>query len=327
MTTEVAAPLLDVRGLVQRYDVRDGRGRSATVQAVSDVSFQIARGETLSVVGETGCGKSSLARSILQSPRPKAGSVAFNGLELTTLRGRDLLAARRGMQVVFQDPFSSLDPRWTVTRILDEPLAATAVDDRAARRRRRDEVLTMVGLDPDVVATRKPGELSGGQSQRVAIARALTVAPSFLICDEAVSSLDVIVQAQILQLFATLRREMNLAYLFISHDLSVVRMISDRIAIMYLGKLCEIGPAAEIFARPRHPYTAALLGSLRLHGEPASALAPPSGCRFRTRCPRAEGRCATEEPVPAEIAPGHVIECHFPLDAEPSPKVRTPHGS
>jgi oligopeptide transport system ATP-binding protein len=264
----------------------------------------------------------------VQAPRPGSGSVRFNGIELTRVRGRELTAARRGMQVVFQDPFSSLDPRWTVDRIIAEPMAAEAPRDRAAHRRRRDEVLTMVGLDPTAVPARKPTELSGGQSQRVAIARALIVAPSFLICDEAVSSLDVLVQAQVLELFATLRRDLGLAYLFISHDLSVVRMISDRIAIMYLGRLCEIGPAAEVFERPRHPYTEALLSATpdalasgaryRLRGEPASALAPPSGCRFRTRCPRAQDRCASEEPAATQIAPGHTIECHFPLDSHPA---------
>jgi oligopeptide/dipeptide ABC transporter ATP-binding protein len=335
-------PLLSVRDLVQEFVVRGsggtGRGRvpstpgvkTGVVQAVSGVSFDIRPGETLGIVGETGSGKSTLALSVLQAPRPKSGSVVFRGADLTKLRGRKLLEARRHMQFVWQDPFSSLDPKWRVRSIIEEPLVAYHDGDRAARRKRVDELLDLVGLDPERYAKRHPRELSGGQAQRVAIARAVALNPSLLICDEAVSSLDVLIQAQVLNLFERLRRELGLSYLFIAHDLALVKQVSDRVAVMYLGRFCELGPGDLVYQKPLHPYTRALLDSIpstepggarataTIKGEPPSPINPPSGCRFRTRCPRATELCAEQTPPPRELAPGHLVACHHPL-TEPAP--------
>ncbi len=321
-----AEPLLSARDLVQEFVVRErGGGRSGVVQAVSGVSFDVMAGETLGIVGETGSGKSTLARAVLQAPRPKAGTVVFRGTDLTRLRGGQLLQARRHMQFVFQDPFGSLDPKWRVRSIVEEPLTAYRSGNRDARRKRVDELLDLVGLDPARYARRHPRELSGGQAQRVAIARALALSPSLIICDEAVSSLDVLIQAQVLNLFEQLRRELNLSYLFIAQDLALVKQVSDRVAVMYLGKLCEVGPGELVYKTPLHPYTKALLDSIpstepgaarataTLRGEPPSPVNPPSGCRFRTRCPRAADQCAAEVPQPRELAPGHLVACHFPL--------------
>jgi oligopeptide/dipeptide ABC transporter ATP-binding protein len=319
--------LLEVRDLVQEFPIRDAAGgRKRTVHAVSGVSFELAEGETLGIVGETGSGKSTLARAILQAPRPKSGSVRFRGTELVGLRGRALAAERRHLQMVFQDPFGSLDPTWRIHQIVEEPLVAFAVGDRAARRRRVAEVLELAGLDPARHARRRPRELSGGQAQRVAIARALALGPALIICDEAVSSLDVLIRAQVLNLFERLRVELRLSYLFIAHDLALVKHVSDRVAVMYLGKLCEVGPATALYRAPKHPYTVALLDSIpspdprapstpvEISGEPASPIDPPSGCRFRTRCPRAQERCAVEEPTLRMLAEGQWAACHFPLD-------------
>jgi oligopeptide/dipeptide ABC transporter ATP-binding protein len=321
-------PLLSARDLVQEFVVRDHGGvRGGVVQAVSGVSFDIRPGETLGIVGETGSGKSTLARSVLQAPPPKAGAVLFRGSDLTRLRGGKLLQARRHMQMVFQDPFGSLDPKWRVRDIVEEPLIAYRTGDRGTRRRRVDEVLELVGLDPKSHGGRRPRELSGGQAQRVAIARAVALAPSLIICDEAVSSLDVLIQAQVLNLFEQLRAELSLSYLFIAHDLALVKQVSDRVAVMYLGKLCEVGPGESVYRQPLHPYTRALLDAIpstdgragertdatTIRGEPPSPIDPPSGCRFRTRCPRAAERCAAEEPELRELAAGHAVACHFPL--------------
>jgi oligopeptide transport system ATP-binding protein len=327
-TADFAArePLLSARDLVQEFVVRDsGGGRAGVVQAVSGVSFDIMPGETLGVVGETGSGKSTLARALLQVPRPKSGTVNFRGAELTRLHGRKLLDARRHMQFVFQDPFGSMNPKWRVRSIVEEPLIAYHAGDRASRRKRVDELLDLVGLDPAAYAKRHPRALSGGQAQRVAIARAVALEPSLLICDEPVSSLDVLIQAQVLNLFERLRRELGLSYLFIAHDLALVKQVSDRVAVMYLGKFCELGPGDSVYKTPLHPYTKALLDSIPstdpgaartttvLSGEPPSPVHPPSGCRFRTRCPRAADKCAAEVPQPRELAPGHLVACHFPL--------------
>ena len=319
-------PLLSVRDVVQEFAVRDAGGsRGGIVQAVSGVSFDIAHGETLGIVGETGSGKSTLARAILQAPRPRSGSVEFRGTELTRLRGRRLLQARRHMQFVFQDPFGSLDPKWRVRAIVEEPLLAYRAGNRAARRKRVDDLLDLVGLDPVRYAKRHPRELSGGQAQRVAIARAVALEPSLLICDEAVSSLDVLIQAQVLNLFEKLRAELGLSYLFIAHDLALVKQVSDRVAVMYLGRLCETGPGESVYRKPLHPYTRALLDSIpstepgaartsgTIAGEPPSPISPPSGCRFRTRCPRAADICAAQTPPMRELADGHSVACHFPL--------------
>jgi oligopeptide transport system ATP-binding protein len=331
--TSSATPLLSVRDLVQEFVVREGGGaKTGVVQAVSGVSFDIMQGETLGIVGETGSGKSTLARGILQAPRPKTGSVNFRGTDLTMLRGRKLLDARRHMQFVFQDPFGSLDPKWTVRSIVEEPLIAYRTSDKAGRRKRVDELLDLVGLDPARYSKRHPRELSGGQAQRVAIARAVALEPSLIICDEAVSSLDVLIQAQVLNLFERLRRDLGLSYLFIAHDLALVKQVSDRVGVMYLGKFCEVGPGESVYRQPLHPYTRGLLDSIpstepgaarataTIKGEPPSPINPPSGCRFRTRCPRATEKCAAEVPEPRELAPGHRVACHFPL-TEPAPAV------
>jgi peptide/nickel transport system ATP-binding protein len=323
-------PLLSVRDLVQEFVVREAGGaRGGVVQALSSVSFDIMPGETLGIVGETGSGKSTLARAVLQAPRPKSGSVVFRGKELTRLHGRSLVAARRDMQFVWQDPFGSLDPKWQIRSIVEEPLAAHHVGSNSSRRKRVEELLDLVGLDPARYARRHPRELSGGQAQRVAIARAVALEPSLLICDEAVSSLDVLIQAQVLNLFERLRRELGLSYLFIAHDLALVKQVSDRVAVMYLGKFCEVGPGESVYKQPLHPYTKALLDSIpstepgaaraatTLRGEPPSPINPPSGCRFRTRCPRAVEKCAAEVPEPRELGPGHLVACHFPLTEEP----------
>jgi oligopeptide transport system ATP-binding protein len=257
--------------------------------------------------------------------------VLFQGSDLVRLRGRRLVAARRHVQMVYQDPFGSLNPRWRVTELVEEPLLGYGVKGAERRRRRVGELLDLVGLDPSVFGGRRPRELSGGQCQRVAIARAIALDPALVICDEAVSSLDVLIQAQVLNLFERLRAELGLSYLFIAHDLALVKQVSDRVAVMHLGQLAEVGPADALYRAPLHPYTAALLDSVPgldpvtgrarrpvpLRGEPPSPLDPPSGCRFRTRCPRAQERCAAEEPALGERAPGHSVACHFPLDAPP----------
>ncbi|TNC23594.1 ABC transporter ATP-binding protein [Amycolatopsis alkalitolerans] len=321
-------PLLSVRNVVQEFTAR-GRGgtKGGVVHAVSDVSFDLEAGETLGVVGETGSGKSTLARSILQAPRPKSGEVVFQGEDLMNRRSRALTQARRQMQMVFQDPYGSLNPRWRVSEIVEEPLVGYRAPNRDARVR---ELLDLVGLNPDTYARRRPHELSGGQCQRVAIARAIALDPALVVCDEAVSSLDVLIQAQVLNLFERLRRELSLSYLFISHDLALVKQVSDRVAVMHLGQLCEIGPADSLYRAPMHPYTVALLSSIPkldpgarhatqpvgLKGEPPSPISPPSGCRFRTRCPFAQDRCATESPALRELAPGHSVACHFPMTPE-----------
>jgi peptide/nickel transport system ATP-binding protein len=322
---ETGRALLSVEHLVQEFVSSVGLGAKRRVQAVSDVSFDIFPGETLTLVGESGCGKSSLARSVMQFPRPVSGKVEFRGSDLTKLRGDDLRKGLLGLQVIFQDPYSSLDPRYRVENIVAEPLVVNGIGTAEERRARVTELLEAVGLDISVHGRRRPRELSGGQCQRVAVARALALHPQLLICDEPVSSLDVSVQAQILNLFEELRREFSLSYLFITHDLSVAKHVSDRVAVMYLGKLVETAPAEQLFERPLHPYASALLsaipgaapetGRTRLTGDLPSAADPPSGCRFRTRCPYAAEICALEEPPLVELRPSHFVACHFPLVA------------
>ena len=353
-------PLLRVRDLVQEFTVRGQGGvRGGVLQAVAGVGLDIWPGETLSVVGETGSGKSTLARSIMQAPPPKSGEVVFQGVTLGPLRGAALRDARRSIQMIFQDPYTSLDPLWPVARIVAEPLIAAGVRDRGERRRRVGQLLEQVGLDLGAHGRRRARELSGGQCQRVAIARALAASPALIIADEAVSSLDVLVQAQVLNLLEGLRTSLGLSYLFIAHDLALVKQVSDRVAVMYLGRLCEVGPADEVYAHPRHPYTVELLdavprieqdqppggriaaagaagaeGDAGFAGEAPSPVNPPSGCRFRTRCPRAQLRCAEETPLltPGDAAggaatvavagagPRHLVACHFPITAdEPEP--------
>jgi oligopeptide transport system ATP-binding protein len=322
-------PLLEVRDLVQEFAVRGPGGvKGAVVHAVSNVSFAIGTGETLGIVGETGSGKTTLARSVIQAPRPKSGEIRFLGTDLMRLGRRALTQARRQMQMVYQDPFGSLNPRWRVIELVEEPLLGYDVKPASARRKRVDELLDLVGLNPSVYGRRRPHELSGGQCQRVAIARAIALNPALVICDEPVAALDVLIQAQVLNLFERLRAELGLSYLFISHDLALVKQVSDRVAVMYLGQLSEIGPSEELYRRPMHPYTSALLNSIPgldpatgevrrpvpLAGEPPSPIEPPSGCRFRTRCPFAQQRCATETPALRELGPGRQVACHFPLN-------------
>src|SRR3984957_14349131 len=249
--------LLSVRDLVHEF-----RTNTGVVHAVSGVSFDVRPGETLGIVGETGSGKSTLARSVLQAPRPTSGEVTFRGTDLTTLHGVRLLQARRHLQMVFQDPFGSLDPKWVVRDLVQEPLIAYKAGTKNERRLRVDEVLELVGLDPASHGRRRPRELSGGQAQRVAIARAIALNPALIICDEAVSSLDVLIQAQVLNLFERLRAELGLSYLFLAHDLALVRQVSDRVAGMCLGRLCEAGPGDSVYTEPLHPYTRALLDSV-----------------------------------------------------------------
>ena len=292
-----------------------------TVQAVSDVSFDVAAGETLGLVGESGCGKSTTARAIMQVPRPTAGRVVFEGRDLAALDRRGLRRTRPRLQMIYQDPISSLNPRRKVRDIVAEGLHIWG--RREGSSEVVDTVLRNVGLDPEVVGDRRPHEFSGGQCQRICIARSLALDPSVLICDEPVSALDVSVQAQILNLLEETKRRYGLTLLFIAHDLAVVKNVSDRVAVMYLGKLCEIAPADELYARPAHPYTRALLAAVPepdpdiplggevLTGDLPSPLAPPSGCRFRTRCPLAGDRCGSEEPVMRELEEDHFVACHL----------------
>ena len=332
----MSEPLLEVSNLVQEFTVRDRAGsKSGVVHAVSDVSFSLSEGETLGLVGETGSGKSTLARSLLQAPPPKSGSVRLRGTELVGLKRKPLREARRDIQMVFQDPFGSLDPKWRVTQLVEEPLIAFGMGGPAERRRRVQELLDLVGLDPARYGARRPRQLSGGQAQRVAIARALALNPSLIICDEPVSSLDVLIRAQVLNLLERLRTELGLAYLFIAHDLALVKQVSDRVAVMYLGKLVELGPSESLYRQPLHPYTVALLASIpspdptlppqpttaTIKGELPSPIDPPSGCRFRTRCPRAQDICVAQEPPLRRLADSHYTACHFPVAVDaPAPE-------
>ncbi len=313
-------PILDVKNIVVEFDAGGGR----KVHAVSDVSFRIEKGETLGLVGESGCGKSSAARAIMHLPKPTSGHVLFCGEDLTSAEKKRLLSLRPQFQMIFQDSVAALNPRRKIGETVAIPLKIMGNGNRAGRKRRVLEMLESVGVAPEAF-DRLPFEFSGGQCQRIQIARALMTNPKLLVCDEPVSALDVSVQAQIINLLEDLRKRLGLTMLFISHDLAVVKNVCDRVAVMYLGKLCEIAPSEALYRSPRHPYTAALLSAIPepdpnrparaaklLSGEMPSPTDPPSGCRFRTRCPKAEERCANEDPIMREIETGRRVACHFP---------------
>ena len=321
MKQQVAtSPLLEVQNLVVEYVVGN-----QILHAVSDVSLEIARGETLGLVGESGCGKSTLGRAVLQLRPAQSGKVLFDGEDLTSMRGEALRKMRRRVQLIFQDPIASLNPRRRIGDIIAEPLVIAGYKDANKRRELVREVLGAVGLDPALVVDRLPHEFSGGQCQRICIARALVLNPEFIICDEPVSALDVSIRAQILNLLEEMKTRFRLTLLFIAHDLAVVKAVSDRVAVMYLGRICEVGPSEQLFAKPAHPYTALLIEAIPVPdpdvrpaesvpvGEPPSPIAPPSGCRFRTRCPRADRRCAEDVPELRPIAAGKYVACHHPL--------------
>ncbi|MFJ8584969.1 ABC transporter ATP-binding protein [Streptomyces sp. NPDC093595] len=334
--TAPGTPLLEVRGLVKHYPLTRGivlKKQIGAVRAVDGVDFTLDRGETLGIVGESGCGKSTVARMLVHLERPTAGRILYKGEDITRLSGRALKAVRRNIQMVFQDPYTSLNPRMTVGDIIGEPFDIhPEVAPRGDRRRRVRELLDVVGLNPEHI-NRYPHQFSGGQRQRIGIARGLALRPEIIVADEPVSALDVSVQAQVINLLARLQDEFDLSYLFIAHDLSVVRHISDRVGVMYLGRIVEIGTDTEIYDHPTHPYTQALLSAvpvpdpaardrrdrILLTGDVPSPADPPSGCRFRTRCWKARDTCATEVPplaVPARPAPlpgpaRHASACHF----------------
>ncbi len=315
--------LLSVNDLVVEFPV----GRSGLkVNAVSGISLDVMEGETLGLVGESGCGKSTTGKAIMQLPKPTSGSIILEGQELTGLDSEDLRKMRPRMQMIFQDPISSLNPRRKIIDIVSEPLNIWKVGTEEEREAKVRATLDTVGIDVDQAGTRKPHEFSGGQCQRICIARALVMEPKVIICDEPVSALDVSVQAQILNLLEEMKQRYGLTLVFIAHDLAVVKNVSDRVVVMYLGKICEVGPPDVLYAEPRHHYTRALIDSIpeadpshrpdetsALEGDLPSPVMPPSGCRFRTRCPAASERCAAEEPQLTEVGTGHFVACHFPL--------------
>jgi len=313
--------LLRVEDLVVEFPA--GRQK---VHAVSGVSLDIRKGETLGLVGESGCGKSTTGKAIIQLPAPTSGRVRFEGTDLTGVSGKPLRRIRTRLQLIFQDPISSLNPRRKVRDILAEPLKIWGRGTKAEQAAKVRETLDAVGLDPDVALDKRPHQFSGGQCQRISIARALVMEPELIICDEPVSALDVSVQAQILNLLDELKARYDLTLVFIAHDLAVVKHVSTRVAVMYLGKICEVGDPDALYAAPAHPYTAALLASIPmadptvrpsdddlLSGDLPSPVDPPSGCRFRTRCPRAQPHCAAEEPTIRQVGPDQFVACHFPL--------------
>ena len=313
--------VLTVEDLTVEFPVGGGR----KVHAVSGISIDLMPGETLGIVGESGCGKSTTGRAILQLPRPTGGSVVLDGVDLTKLNDGDMREQRTDIQMIFQDPISSLNPRRRIKDVVAEPLRVWGPKDKEEQYKIVRETLEAVGLDADLVGERRPHEFSGGQCQRISIARALVLNPKVIICDEPVSALDVSVQAQILNLLEDLKKKYGITLIFIAHDLAVVKNVSDRVAVMYLGKMCEVATSEALYAKPAHPYTKLLLGSVpvadptqapdasaELSGDLPSPTAPPSGCRFRTRCPIATDRCAQEEPQLQEVAVGHYVACHYP---------------
>lgn len=327
LASNVAPPLVEVENLTKHFPITRGiliQRQVAAVQAVDDVSFSVMRGETLGLVGESGCGKTTAGRTILGLYPATAGTVRIDGQDLMTARGADLMAIRRKAQMIFQDPCGSLNPRWTVNAIVSEPLRVhKLVKGQRERSERVRELLELVGLSPRVV-NRFPHEFSGGQRQRIGIARALASDPAFIVCDEPISALDVSIQAQVVNLLEDLQDRLELTYLFIAHDLSMVRHICDRVAVMYLGKLVELAGKNELYEHPIHPYTKALLSAvpvpdpaaarrrrrIMLQGDVPSPSNPPSGCRFHTRCPEADQRCGESEPAWQDVGDGHFVACH-----------------
>ncbi len=316
--------LLQVRGLKKYFPVRGGvfLRRIGNVHAVEDVSFSVERGKTLGLVGESGCGKSTVGQTIMKLHDPTAGKIFYQGRDIAAMSRAELKAFRRDVQIIFQDPFESLNARHTVSRILEEPFVIHELGTAAERRRWAGDLLTRVGLQVDAL-DRFPHEFSGGQRQRIGIARAIALKPKLVVCDEAVSALDVSIQSQVINLLMDLQREMNLALIFIAHDLAVVKHVSDDIAVMYLGKIVEQADAQEIYKFPRHPYTEALLSAIPipdpsrrgeriiLSGDVPSPIDPPSGCRFHTRCPHAADQCRTTEPAEELVKESHRVACHF----------------
>ncbi len=319
--------LLDVRGLQMHFPVSKGvifQSKVGEIKAVDGVSFQIMRGETLGLVGESGCGKTTIGRCILQLLKPTGGEVRFRGEDLTQLSGKEMRPLRKELQVIFQDPYGSLNPRMTVGAIVEEPLIIHKIGDRNERKGKVQELFEVVGLNPNMM-DRYPYEFSGGQRQRIGIARALAVNPTFIVCDEPVSALDVSIQAQVINLLRSLQERFDLTYLFIAHDLSVVRHISDRVAVMYLGKIVEITGRDELYRDPKHPYTRALLSAVPipdpvveasreriiLTGDVPSPIDPPKGCSFHPRCPFAMDVCREITPVLKQTTQGHSVACHL----------------
>jgi len=321
-----STPLIEIRDLKKYFHVNEGaivQKKVAEVKAIDGVSFDIRKGETLGLVGESGCGKTTTGRCILRLEQPSAGQIIYDGVDMATANPKELSLLRQRIQVIFQDPFSSLNPRMKIGQIIAEPMAVHGIEpDPAKRDERVSELLTVCGLSPKM-ADRYPHEMSGGQRQRVGIARALSLNPEFIVCDEAVSALDVSIQAQVINLLEDLREEFNLTYLFIAHDLSVVRHICNRVAVMYLGNMVELADCDELFENPLHPYTEALLSAVPIpdptiektrehrviEGEVPSPMNPPSGCVFHTRCPKAVESCKKDKPKFREIRPNHWVAC------------------
>ncbi|HET7429785.1 MAG TPA: dipeptide ABC transporter ATP-binding protein [Gaiellales bacterium] len=337
-------PLLQVEDLEKHFPITRGiifQKEIGRVRAVDGVSLHVNKGETLGVVGESGCGKSTMARCIMRLLTPTGGRILFDGHDITTIKGDSLFKVRRDMMMVFQDPYASLNPRKRVGSIIGEALEVHKMGTNAEIKRKVQELLDVVGLNPEHY-NRFPHEFSGGQRQRIGVARALAVRPKLIVCDEPVSALDVSVQAQILNLLKRLQNEFDLTYVFIAHDLDVVRHISDRVAVMYLGKVVELGEGSQLYNRPLHPYAGALLSAVPipnpnvararkpivLEGDVPSPINPPSACRFHPRCPRfQQGTCDVEEPILSEHDRGHEVACHFPLETWPMSDLRLERGS
>ena len=324
----MTAPLLKVTDLQKHFPINSTglfKRQVGSVKAVDGISLEVFPGETLGLVGESGCGKSTAGRSILRLLEPTGGQIEFNGQDIVKAKKKDLVKLRREMQMIFQDPFSSLNPRHTVGAIIGAPFAVQNVKPEGGVRKTVQELMERVGLNPEHY-NRYPNEFSGGQRQRIGIARAIALKPKLIVCDEPVSALDVSIQAQVLNLLDDIQKDFGISYIFVAHDLSVVRHISDRVAVMYLGKIMESAAQEELYANPLHPYTHALLSAVPVadpdlehkreriivSGELPSASNPPSGCVFRTRCWKAQDRCTTEVPQLLEISPGHKVACHFP---------------